>query len=158
MGCKTGFITTSIQLLRARKKRVPRRRQAIRLQPDLPEAHLALGFYYYYCERDYQAALDEFAIAKRSLPNSAEVYMAIGAIERRQGKWAESTANLEKAASLSPKDAWVLQNLADNYYANRNFETADKTFRSCHRSCAQFIRRRALRRPSLRLIGKEISA
>jgi TolB-like protein/Flp pilus assembly protein TadD len=101
---------------------------AIRLQPDLPEAHLALGFYHYYCERDYQAALDEFAIAKRSLPNSAEVYMAIGAIERRQGKWAESTVNLEKAASLSPMDAWILENLADNYYANRNFETADKLF------------------------------
>jgi len=102
--------------------------QAIRLQPDLPEAHLALGFYHYYCERNYQAALDEFAIAKRSLPNSAEVYMAIGAIERRQGKWEESTANLEKAASLSPKDAWILENLADNYRANKNFETADKLF------------------------------
>jgi TolB-like protein/Flp pilus assembly protein TadD len=101
---------------------------AIRLQPDLPEAHLAMGFYYYYCERDYQGALKEFAIAKLSLPNSPEVYMAIGAIERRQGKWKESTANLERAASLNPKDAWVLQNLADNYYANRNFETAEKIF------------------------------
>src|SRR5216117_2215796 len=101
---------------------------AIRLQPDLPEAHLALGFYYYYCERDYQNALKEFAIAKRSLPNSAEVYMAIGAIERRQGKWAESTANLEKAASLSPKDAWILVNLGDNYRANKNFEKADNLF------------------------------
>src|SRR5206468_2143583 len=101
---------------------------AIRLQPDLPEAHLALGFYHYYCERNYQAALDEFAIARQSLPNSAEVYLAIGAIERRQGKWAESTANLERAASLSPKDAWVLENLADNYYANKNFEAADKIF------------------------------
>jgi tetratricopeptide (TPR) repeat protein len=87
-----------------------------------------MGFYYYYCERDYQGALKEFAIAKLSLPNSPEVYMAIGAIERRQGKWKESTANLERAASLSPKDAWVLQNLADNYYANRNFETAEKIF------------------------------
>jgi TolB-like protein/Flp pilus assembly protein TadD len=102
--------------------------EALRLQPNLPEAHLAMGFYYYYCERDYQGALNEFAIAKLSLPNSPEVYMAIGAIERRQGKWKESTANLEKAASLSPKDAWVLQNLADNYYANRNFEAADKIF------------------------------
>jgi tetratricopeptide (TPR) repeat protein len=35
---------------------------------------------------------------------------------------------MERAASLSPKDAWVLQNLADNYYANRNFETAEKIF------------------------------
>jgi TolB-like protein/Tfp pilus assembly protein PilF len=102
--------------------------EAIRLQPDLPEARLAMGFYYYYCERDYQGALKEFAIAKLSLPNSPEVYMAIGAIERRQGKWKESTANLERAASLSPKDAWVLQNLADNYYANKNFETAEKIF------------------------------
>jgi len=101
---------------------------AIRLQPDLPEAHLALGFYYYYCERNYQEALNEFSIAKRSLPNAADVYLAIGAIERRQGKWAQSTANLEKAASLSPKDAWILENLADNYYANRDFETADKLF------------------------------
>jgi tetratricopeptide (TPR) repeat protein len=101
---------------------------AIRLQPDLPEAHLAMGFYYYYCERDYQGALKEFATAKLRLPNSPEVYMAIGAIERRQGKWKESTANMERAASLSPKDAWVLQNLADNYYANRNFETAEKIF------------------------------
>jgi TolB-like protein/Flp pilus assembly protein TadD len=102
--------------------------EALRLQPTLPEAHLAMGFYYYYCERDYQGALNEFAIAKLSLPNSPEVYMAIGAIERRQGKWKESTANLERAASLSPKDAWVLQNLADNYYATRNFEVADKIF------------------------------
>ena len=102
--------------------------EALRLQPNLPEAHLAMGFYYYYCERDYQGALNEFAIAKLSLPNSPEVYMAIGAIERRQGKWQESTANLERAASLSPKDAWVLQNLADNYYATRNFEAADKIF------------------------------
>src|SRR5216110_2457746 len=102
--------------------------EALRLQPNLPEAHLAMGFYYYYCERDYQGALNEFAIAKLSLPNSPEVYMAIGAIERRQGKWKESTANLERAASLSPKDSWVLQNLADNYYATRSFEAADKIF------------------------------
>jgi TolB-like protein/Tfp pilus assembly protein PilF len=101
---------------------------AIRLQPDLPEAHLALGFYYYYCERNYEKALDEFAIAKRSLPNSAEVYMAIASIERRQGKWAESTANFEKAASLSPKDAFILVNLGDNYRANNNFEAADTIF------------------------------
>jgi TolB-like protein/Flp pilus assembly protein TadD len=103
---------------------------AIRLQPELPEARLALGFFYYYCDRDdqhYQRALDEFALAQRSLPNDAEVYLAIGAIERRQGKWAQSTANMEKAAALDPKNGWVLQNLALNYQAARNFELADKT-------------------------------
>ena len=102
--------------------------EALRLQPDLPEAHLASGFYHYYCERDYQRALDEFAIARKSLPNSADVYLAIGAIQRRQGKWAESTANMEKAASLSPRDAFLLMNLADNYHANRDFEKADRLY------------------------------
>src|SRR5437773_7833061 len=78
--------------------------RALQLQPDLPEAHLALGFSYYYGDNNYDAALREFEIAQRGLPNESEVYLAIGAIQRRQGKWAESTANLQKAASLNPKD------------------------------------------------------
>jgi tetratricopeptide (TPR) repeat protein len=102
--------------------------EALRLEPDLPEAHLALGFYHYYCERNYDRALEEFAVAKKSLPNSADVYLAIGAIQRRQGKWAESTANMEKAASVSPKDAFLLVNLADNYRAVGDFEKADRIF------------------------------
>jgi serine/threonine-protein kinase len=61
------------------------------------------------------------------LPNESEVYLAIGAIQRRQGKWAESTASLEKAVSLNPKDVWPLQNLAFNYQMLRNFDAANKT-------------------------------
>src|SRR5437016_3049223 len=101
--------------------------QALRLQPDLPEAHLAVGFSYYYGDNNYDAALREFEIAQRGLPNESEAYLAIGAIQRRQGKWTESTANLEKAASLNPKDSWPLQNLADNYQMLRNFDAANKT-------------------------------
>jgi len=103
-------------------------KEALRLQPDLPEAHLALGFSYYYGDRDYERALAEFEIAKRGLPNEAQAYMAIGAIQRRQGRWMESTANLEKAAELDPKNSSVLVNLGYNYMATRNFEAADKIF------------------------------
>src|SRR5437016_4348635 len=102
--------------------------EALRLQPDLPEAHLALGFSYYYGDRDYQRALAEFEIAKRGLPNEAQAYMAIGAIQRRQGKWIESTENLEKAAALDPKNVGILCNLGYSYMAQRNFEAADKIF------------------------------
>jgi TolB-like protein/Flp pilus assembly protein TadD len=101
--------------------------EALRLQPNLPEGHLALGFSYYYGDRDYERALAEFEIAKRDLPNEAEAYMAIGAIQRRQGKWAESNANLEKAATLDPKNVKILVNLGSSYMALRNFEAADKT-------------------------------
>jgi TolB-like protein/Flp pilus assembly protein TadD len=102
--------------------------ESLRLQPDLPEGHLALGFSYYYGDRDYKRALTEFEIAKRDLPNEAQAYSAIAAIQRRQGKWVESTANFEKAASLDPKNANVLFNLGLNYMAQRDFETADKIF------------------------------
>jgi TolB-like protein/Flp pilus assembly protein TadD len=101
--------------------------ESLRLQPNLAEGHLALGFSYYYGDRDYERALAEFEIAKRDLPNEAQAYLAIGAIQRRQGKWIESTANLEKAVALDPKNASMLINLAWNYMAVRNFEAADKT-------------------------------
>jgi TolB-like protein/Tfp pilus assembly protein PilF len=102
--------------------------RALKLQPDLPEAHLALGYCYYYGDLDYDRALAEFKIAQNGLPNDAEVLLSLGAIQRRQGKWEESTANLEKAAALNPKSAWVLQNLGLNYQAVRNYEAAEKTF------------------------------
>jgi TolB-like protein/Tfp pilus assembly protein PilF len=102
--------------------------QALKLQPELPEGHLALGYCYYYGDLDYDRALSEFKIAQSGLPNDAEVLLSLGAIQRRQGKWAESTANFERAASLNPKDAWVLQNLGINYQALRNYEAAQKTY------------------------------
>src|SRR5213594_1860758 len=65
--------------------------QALQLQPDLPEAHLAMGSSLYYGDNEFEAALKEFEIAQRDLPNEAEGYFALGAIQRRLGKWQEST-------------------------------------------------------------------
>src|SRR5713226_1916927 len=101
--------------------------QALQLQPDLPEAHLAMGFSLYYGDNDFEGALKEFEIAQRDLPNEAEGYLALGSIQRRLGKWPESNASLEKAASLDPKDSWVLQNLALSYQTLRDFGAANKT-------------------------------
>jgi TolB-like protein/Tfp pilus assembly protein PilF len=115
--------------------RTPERREkartlaerALQLQPDLPEAHLALGSSYYYGDNNYDAALKEFEVAQRGLPNESEVYLSLAAIQRRQGKWEESTANFEKAVSLNPKDVWPLQNLTFNYEMLRNFDKANAT-------------------------------
>ena len=119
--------------------------EALRLQPDLPEGHLALGFSYYYGDRDYERALDEFEIARRGLPNESQAYLAIGSIQRRQGKWAESTANLEKAATLDPKNISILVNLCFSYMALRNFETADKVIERGITASPQSFQARALK-------------
>jgi TolB-like protein/Flp pilus assembly protein TadD len=101
---------------------------ALRLQPDLPETHLALGYVHYYIDRDYDGALNELAIARRGLPNDGGVFRAMAAIQRRQGKWTESTASYTKAVSLDPKDPILLENMGMNYLAERDYPKAAKIF------------------------------
>ena len=112
---------------RAQKARIAAE-EALRLQPNLPETHLALGYVHYYVDRDYDRALHEFAIARRDLPNDAGVFRAMAAIQRRQGKWTESSANYEKAVSLDPKDPILLENMGMNYLAERDYAKAAKIF------------------------------
>ena len=102
--------------------------EAIRLQPDLPESHLAMGFVHYYVDRNYDAALNELAIARRGLPNDAGVFRAMAAIQRRQGKWDESNASYAKAVSLDPKDPILLENMGMNYLAVRDYARAARIF------------------------------
>ena len=102
--------------------------KAMRLQPDLPESHLAAGYLAYYGNRDYARALAEFEIARVGLPNDPGVLVAIASIERRQGKWKEAIANFERATLLSPGDPIVVENLALTYEAIRDFPAAAKTF------------------------------
>ncbi len=73
--------------------------KAFKLSPGLPEAHLALGSYHYHA-REYEKALEEFAIAQKSLPNNADLLQEIGYVQRRQGKWDLALASFKKAAEL----------------------------------------------------------
>jgi TolB-like protein/Tfp pilus assembly protein PilF len=84
--------------------------KALALAPDLGEAHLAQAVVYYHGNRDYAQAVEELAIAQRTLPNSAELYSLWGLIARRQGHWEEAVTNLEKAAALDPKRSLRLLN------------------------------------------------
>jgi len=94
---------------------------ALRLQPDAGEAHLALAIYYYYCFLNYDRALSELAIAKRTLPNNAEVFEYTGYIERRTNRWEESTRNLERALELDPRNVFTLQQMAYSYISQHRY-------------------------------------
>jgi TolB-like protein/CheY-like chemotaxis protein/Flp pilus assembly protein TadD len=102
---------------------------ALRLQPDSGEAHLALANYYYYGFRDYGRAGSELAIARRTLPNNAEVFEYTGFINRRQGHWADATRNLERALELDPRNLFTLQQLASyTYQPQRRYADAVRTY------------------------------
>jgi TolB-like protein/class 3 adenylate cyclase/cytochrome c-type biogenesis protein CcmH/NrfG len=100
---------------------------ALRLQPDAGEAHLALAEYYYYGFRDYDRARAELAIARRTLPNNAEVFEYTGYIDRREGHWEESTRNLERALELDPRNFFTLQQLGLTYHQQRRYADESRT-------------------------------
>jgi len=102
--------------------------EARRLQPDLPESHLAMGYVHYYVDRDYDSALAELALARSGLPNDPGIFRAMAAIQRRQGKWEESSASYARAVSLDPKDPILLENMGMNYLAVRDYTTAARIF------------------------------
>jgi TolB-like protein/Tfp pilus assembly protein PilF len=79
--------------------------RALELQPDLPEVHLALGYYYYRCRQDFGQALSEFAIAERDLHNDARIISVVAAILKRQGKMDQTVEHYKRAFELSPQDA-----------------------------------------------------
>jgi TolB-like protein/class 3 adenylate cyclase/Flp pilus assembly protein TadD len=101
---------------------------ALRLQPDAGEAHLALADYYYNGFRDYERARSELVIAKRTLPNNADVFRYAGFIDRRQGRWDEATRNIERALELDPRNFFILQQLALTYQSQRRYADEARTF------------------------------
>ncbi|PYK98345.1 MAG: hypothetical protein DME32_14405 [Verrucomicrobia bacterium] len=96
--------------------------EALRLSPALGEAHLALGVYFDLVEKDYSAALDQFAIALTALPNNVEVLQHRARIYRRQGRWREAIAGFEQARSLNPLVAPA--ELVRTYWAVRDWPAA----------------------------------
>jgi len=94
---------------------------ALRLQPGVGEAHLALAIYYYYGFLDYGRARNELAIARRTLPNNAEVLEYTGYIGRREGKWEESERNLTRALELDPRNIFTLKQLANSYRSQHRY-------------------------------------
>ena len=81
---------------------------ALRLQPDLGEAHLARALFIYRGRKNYEGARRELAIARAALPNNAEVFTLTSYIDRRLGRWPEALANQKKAFSLDPGNPAVL--------------------------------------------------
>jgi serine/threonine-protein kinase len=65
--------------------------------------------------------LADLAAASQTLPNSPRLFALKGYIERRQGRWEESTRNLERAIDLDPRDFFTLQQVAISYGVLRRY-------------------------------------
>lgn len=82
---------------------------ALELQPNLAEAHLALGQCSYWMDLDYDRALSEFDTAQRLAPNNTESAVLVAAIKRRQGKWQEALDSYQRITKLDPQNPNVVR-------------------------------------------------
>src|SRR5881409_1984979 len=95
-------------------------KNALRLGPDSGDAHLASA-QHLYSNLDYDGARAEIGVAHRTLPNNPRIFELSGYIDRRQGRWEESTRNFERALDLDPRNLPTLQNVAHNYISLRDY-------------------------------------
>ncbi|HMJ06770.1 MAG TPA: tetratricopeptide repeat protein [Chthoniobacterales bacterium] len=99
---------------------------ALRLEPNLGEGHFALGLCLYWLDENYEAALQEFAIAARLAPNETDIAALIAAIQRRQGKWEEAIASYERVEKLDPQNPNIARNLVYTSSALRRWPEASR--------------------------------
>jgi TolB-like protein len=98
--------------------------KALRLGPDQPRVQIAIGYYYFYAQRDIAQALKYLDIAEKNLPNDFDIFSAKAEIYLATGKWDEHLYFLEKALVLNPRSSSGLTDLAKYYWLTRRYKEA----------------------------------
>ncbi len=97
---------------------------AFNLQPDLGDAHFALGLYRYRGLHDYDGALQEFERAVEHGVNKAMSTEFSAYVKRRQGKWDEVLALHAQSEKLDPRNTIIFSERAVTYHGLRRFAEA----------------------------------
>jgi tetratricopeptide (TPR) repeat protein len=80
--------------------------------------------HYFLCQRDYDRADKELALARPGLPNSVPFLTLSGYLHRREGKWEEGKRDFARAVDLDPRNINASNLLADTCVLLRQFDDA----------------------------------
>jgi TolB-like protein/class 3 adenylate cyclase/Tfp pilus assembly protein PilF len=97
---------------------------ALTLEPDLGEALMAKGYYYYACLKDYDTAVRYLERAREVLPNSSRIPESLAYLERRRNQWDQSESYFNEAERLDPRNVSLLTQHAQSYICLRRFDEA----------------------------------
>jgi serine/threonine-protein kinase len=100
--------------------------RALALAPNSPEAHFALGLFFYWGHRQYENALTEFNRTLELQPNNADARAYCAWVYRRRGEWERSLADSKRAEELDPRDARIPTNIGVTYNALRQWKDAER--------------------------------
>jgi tetratricopeptide (TPR) repeat protein len=101
--------------------------RSLGLEPELPEARIALGYYYYWGHKDYEQALEQFSLVNRA--DDPQVHEAVAYIHRRQGRFEDALAGLQSALELDPRSANLEFEAAITMALLRRYADADASLR-----------------------------
>jgi TolB-like protein/Tfp pilus assembly protein PilF len=100
--------------------------RALALAPNSPEAHFALGLFFYWGHRQYEMALAEFNRTLELQPNNALSRLYCAWVYRRRGEWERSLANSQRAQEVDPRDAATPSNIGFTYLLLRQWKDAER--------------------------------
>jgi len=101
--------------------------QALRIDANLTDVHIALGALYRH-HGDYQRAEDEQRLALASEPQNVEAMVELGLTLALQGRLRDAESVLLKAETLQP-DHWPVHDALNDFYRNYD-DQADRYERS----------------------------
>jgi TolB-like protein/Tfp pilus assembly protein PilF len=99
---------------------------ALRLAPNLGEAYIRQGQFYYQGHRNYDKALKALSTAEQLLPNSSLVFVFRAPIERRKGNWDEAVRSGVRTLELDPLKEGNYYDLIGTYKMLHNYSEAER--------------------------------
>src|SRR5947199_1576230 len=104
-----GYLTLTLQPTVALREETGQAAETqLTLQPNLGEAIMARGYYYYACLKDYDAAVRYFEQARQFLPNSSRIPESLAYVARKRGQWDRSESYFNAAERLDPRTVFLL--------------------------------------------------
>jgi len=97
-------------------------KNAVRFSDGGIEGDVAMGYFHYYVEKDFDQALKEFQSVLKRQPSNSDVLMAAGFVQRRQGRWHEAADNFGKALEIDPHAQGWAMDLAVTLRCMREYE------------------------------------
>jgi eukaryotic-like serine/threonine-protein kinase len=98
--------------------------RALRLAPNQPAGHLALGDYHSNVTADFDRALQAYQAGLRFSPNNADLLGASALAEVGAGEWEKALEHFRRAHAIDPRSIAVGRRLAYTYLRLRRYPEA----------------------------------
>ncbi len=122
MGIRAGFFDHSV--LDESRNDIE---QASHINEDLPEVHVAMGFYYFYGIREFELAAVSFEKACELRPNYTEYQFYLSKIYLTLGNWREVRVLSDKIFESNSQNALYFTNLGLSYQYLDEYSMAERS-------------------------------